>query len=187
MNIYEKWPMTENDDFLIRKPELSDVKDLFKVYSDKNALPFFNSDNCHGDNFYYSTEEIMENTMKYWFYEYDNSGFVRFAIVDKRSNEAIGTIELFLREADDYFERCELLRVDVRSDYEEENSLRSILALITPMAYEWFGCRKVATKAPIYAVERIKALESQGYVKSSKMIVGQDGTVYGDYWEKEVF
>ena len=27
------------------------------VYGDKNALPFFNSDNCHGDNFYYPDEE----------------------------------------------------------------------------------------------------------------------------------
>ena len=45
MNVYEKWPMAENDDFVIRKPELSDVKDLFKVYSDKKALPFCNSDN----------------------------------------------------------------------------------------------------------------------------------------------
>ena len=186
MNVYEKWPMAENDDFIIRKPELSDVKDLFKVYSDKNALPFFNSDNCHGDNFYYSTEEIMENTMKYWFYEYANGGFVRFAIVDKQSDEAIGTIELFLREADDYFDRCELLRVDVRSDYEEEKALSSIFELITPMAYEWFGCRRVVTKAPIYAVERIKTLESQGYTKSIQKLVGQDGTVYGDYWEKEV-
>ena len=185
MNVYEKWPMAENDDFVIRKPELSDVKDLFKVYSDKNALPFFNSDNCHGDNFYYHTEEIMENTMKYWYLEYDNGGFVRWAIVDKQSNEAIGTIELFLREADASFERCELLRVDVRSDYEEEKVLSSILELITPMAYEWFGCRRVATKAPIYAVERIKALAAQGYTKSTQKIVGQDGTVYGDYWEKD--
>ena len=64
--------------------------------------------------------------------------------------------------------------------------LSSILELITPMAYEWFGCRRVATKAPIYAVERIKALEAQGYMKSSQKIVGQDGTIYGDYWEKEV-
>lgn len=46
----------------------------------------------------------MENTMKYWHWEYDNGGFVRFAIVDKQSNEAVGIIELFLREADDYEE-----------------------------------------------------------------------------------
>ena len=25
------------------------MDDLLKVYSDKNALPFFNSDNCDGD------------------------------------------------------------------------------------------------------------------------------------------
>lgn len=31
-----------------------DTDDLSEVYSDKNALPFFNSDNCDGDNFYYA-------------------------------------------------------------------------------------------------------------------------------------
>lgn len=187
MNVYEKWPMIENEDFLIRKPEVSDSNDLFKVYSDKNALPFFNSDNCHGDNFYYATEEIMKSTMEYWFLEYDNGGFVRFAIVDKRTNEVIGTIELFLREAEDYFNQCGLLRVDVRSDYEEEKQLNSILKLITPSAYEWFQCKMIATKAPIYAVERIKALETQGYKKSNEKLVGHDGTIYGDYWEREAY
>ena len=74
---------------------------------------------------------------------------MRWAIVDKQSNEAIGMIELFLREADTSFERCALLRVDARSDYKKEKILSSILTLITPKVYEWFGCRRVATKAEI--------------------------------------
>ena len=38
-------------------------KDILKIYSDKNALPFFNSDNCHGDNFYYPTKEKMDSAI----------------------------------------------------------------------------------------------------------------------------
>jgi len=56
MNIYKNCPVLENEDFTIRLFQKKDCDDLLKVYSDKNALPFFNSDNCDGDNFYYSTK-----------------------------------------------------------------------------------------------------------------------------------
>ena len=57
MNIYEKCPEFESERFLIRLLRDKDCDDLLKVYSDKKALPFFNSDNCDGDNFYYATKE----------------------------------------------------------------------------------------------------------------------------------
>ena len=59
-NVYEECPILENDRFLLRFVTKEDATDLLKVYSDKNALPFFNSDNCHGDNFYYSTKEWIK-------------------------------------------------------------------------------------------------------------------------------
>ncbi len=173
---------TENNKYLIRLTNLEDAGDLTKVYSDKNALPFFNSDNCHGDNFYYYSEEIMAMVLEAWKKEYENGGFVRFAIVDKAVGEVIGTIELFNRKAEDYFDECGLLRVDLRSDYEREACLTDILLLIEKPAYEWFECNMIATKAPIYAIERIKALQNVGFVKSSENLIGHDGTVYRDYW-----
>ena len=204
-NIYDECPTLENERFLFRKVELSDTKELLKVYSDKNALPFFNSDNCHQGNFYIQTEEDMEKCIESWNWEYEQRGFVRFAIIDKASNEeineeinegsnvesneesnkAIGTIELFNREAEDYFNNCGLLRLDLRSDYEQENIIYNILSVITNPAFELFECTMVATKARNYAVERIAALKKAGYVKSEEKIIGQDGTIYGDYWIKD--
>ena len=181
-NIYEECPILENDKFLIRRAQLADAKELVKVYGDKNTLPFCNSDNCHGDNFYYPTEEIMKQVIEAWDLEYEGKGFVRFSIIDKESNEAIGTIELFNRKANDYFNNCGLLRLDVRSDYEREDVIFNLLTFITKPAYELFDCTMIATKARIYAVERIAALKRAGYVKSEEILVGHDGTIYGDYW-----
>ena len=45
-------PAFEDGKYLLRFVEEHDADDLLEVYSDKNALPFFNSDNCDGDNFY---------------------------------------------------------------------------------------------------------------------------------------
>ncbi len=51
MDIYENVPVVENERWKVRFLEDSDAADLFAVYSDLNALPFFNGDNCR-DNFY---------------------------------------------------------------------------------------------------------------------------------------
>ena len=66
MSIYEVCPTLENEKFIIRLFQNEDCEDLLKVYSDKNALPFFNSDNCDGDNFYYPTKERMDNAIVFW-------------------------------------------------------------------------------------------------------------------------
>ena len=109
-----------------------DCEDLLKVYSDKNALPFFNSDNCDGDNFYYATKERMTDAIGFWHMAYENGWFVRMSIIDKDTESAIGTVELCVRVSEDEFDNMGILRVDVRSDYEQEDVLSDIFALVTP-------------------------------------------------------
>ena len=48
-------PEFENNDYILRMVRQEDRLDLLKVYSDKEAVSFFNSDNCGGDDFYYTT------------------------------------------------------------------------------------------------------------------------------------
>lgn len=55
IDVYKSCPKFENDKFLIRRTEKSDRDGLLKVYSDEKAVRFFNGDNCHGDNFHYTT------------------------------------------------------------------------------------------------------------------------------------
>ena len=182
MNIYENCPVLENDKFLLRLVKNKDSSDLLKVYSDKNALPFFNSDNCNGDNFYYTTEERMIEAINFWSYSYKNGWFVRLSIVDKSVSSAIGTIELCLRVSEDKFNNMGILRVDVRSDYEEENILYNIIDLIIPHISKMLGCDGIITKVPIYAVERIKAVKRIGFTKSEHLLVGKNGDTYNEYW-----
>lgn len=80
MNIYQSCPTLENNKFAIRLFKDADCDDLLKVYGDKNALPFFNSDNCDGDNFYYSTKERMAEALKFWHLSYKNGWFVRLSL-----------------------------------------------------------------------------------------------------------
>ena len=182
MNIYETCPALENGQFLLRMVEMEDCDDLLRVYSDKNALPFFNSDNCDGDNFYYATRERMAKALDFWDLSYKNGWFVRLSIVDKAAPGVIGTIELCLRVSEDAFNHMGILRVDVRSDYEREDMLYDIVTLIALHIYEMLGCDGIITKVPIYAVERMNAVQRAGFVKSDALLTGKTGYAYDGYW-----
>lgn len=181
-NVYEVCPQFENERYLLRLVSERDCGDLLQVYSDPKAVPLFNGDNCNGDDFYYTTEDRMKQAIEFWLFSYDKGYFVRWVIVDKATGEAIGTIELFHRDAEDHFTNCGLLRLDLKSDYERRAEIRSILSLIVPPAFDAFYCDKVATKAVPEAEERISALRDMGFAPSDEKLVGHDGTEYGSYF-----
>lgn len=180
-DVYKNCPRFENEKYILRFVSEDDCLDLLKVYSDKNAVSLFNSDNCHGDDFYYTTEQRMKQAIDFWLLSYEESCFVRWTIIDKSINTAIGTIELFHRDADDYFTNCGLLRLDLRSDYENEKDMDGILSLIVPLTFELFDCDKIATKVIPAANERRKALLKLNFTESDEMLVGHDGTKYKYY------
>ncbi len=183
MNPYENCPLYENENYLLRLIEASDASDLLLVYSDEKAVPFFNSDNCNGDDFHYTTLERMQGAVDFWQQAHREGWFVRWVIVDKKIGHAIGTIELFNRQAEDYFNNCGLLRLDLRSDYERADSIFEILSLIVPPTFELFGSQMVATKVPFFASERKAAVEKLGFELSEEALVGgDDGQIYKDYY-----
>lgn len=194
MNPYKNCPVYENENYLLRLVEVSDAPDLLLVYSDEEAVPYFNSDNCNGDDFHYTTPERMESAIGFWRTAYAQNAFVRWAVIDRRSHSAgslltyngdttVGTIELFNRQASDYYHDCGLLRLDLRSDYETADSIREILSLIVPPAFDLFGCKMIATKIPPFAASRKAAAEACGFTAcEEKLIGGDDNREYGDYY-----
>lgn len=179
---YEKCPVYESEKYLLRFIEDADAPDLLAVYSDEKAVPYFNSDNCDGD-FHCTLLEHVQGMIEAWKWEYNRKGFVRWSIIDKNIHQAIGTIELFNRHADDFFNDCGILRLDLRSDYEQEENVFEILTLIVQPAFELFDCRMIATKVPHFALERKAAIEQLGFTASGeKLIGGHDGKIYTDYY-----
>ena len=149
----------------MRKLEVRDTSDLLSVYSDEKSVPLFNSDNCNGDDFHYTSLERMQHAVEFWLWSYTNKYFVRFSIIDKRIQKVIRTIELFHRDSKDYFNRCGLLRLDLKSDY------------------DLFDCDMVATKIPTFAGERKAAAVQNGFFVTDKALVGgDDGKVYTNYY-----
>lgn len=183
-NVYVTCPRFEDEHFLIRLISIEDSKDLLKVYSDQEAVPFFNSDNCHGDDFYYTTYERVEEAVNFWLWAYEVKGFVRFSIIDQKSQQVIGTIEIFHRDSKDFFNDCGLLRLDLRSDYETKEIVAEILSLIVEPFFELFDCTMIGTKAKEIAKERRKGLEELGFQATEECLIGEDGTKYFGYYYK---
>lgn len=183
MNIYEQCPELESERCKLRLVTADDLDDLLKVYSDKEAVQFFNSDNCNGDDFYYTTPERMKQAIDFWLYSYKHGYFVRFSIIDKKNLSVIGTIEIFNRIADDFFTNCGLFRLDLLSSYENRNTVGDIIALVTEPIFCWFDCNMIATKAVPSANERIPALKAHGFEPTAEKLIGtHDHKEYDNYY-----
>ncbi|MBQ8196016.1 MAG: N-acetyltransferase [Oscillospiraceae bacterium] len=171
--LYRNYPLIDGIHFSLRYTASEDCADLLKVYSDEKAVPLFNSDNCNGDDFHYTTMECMKQALDFWRFSHDNRYFVRWTITDKTINEAIGTVELCGEKERGIF------RLDLRSDYEKKDVISDLLGLCDVL-FDYFDI--VVTKAVPQAAERIAALEESGFKPYSEKIVGHDGTEYGDYY-----
>jgi len=65
-DIYKECPIYTANILTLKLTSLEDVTELLKCYSDEKAVPLFNSDNCHGDDFHYTTIERMKEAVDFW-------------------------------------------------------------------------------------------------------------------------
>ena len=169
-------------EYSLRDLKLDDWKELLVVYKDVMSVPFFNSDNCHGDIFYYSTEERMKKAIGFWMDSTSKGYFVRKAIIDNSNNRAIGTIEYFVRQNEPNYNDAILLRVDVHHYYEQKKALIKIFKIATNEAYSAFGRMPLITKGWDYAVERKEALSCLGFKECKEPLIGHENESFQHYW-----
>ncbi len=180
-NPYIHCPTYENNDFLLRLVKPEDAKDLLTVYADETASQYFNSDNCTS-NFQYKTLKEMSDCIDFWLKEYATQSYVRFAIVSKVSDNAVGTIEIFNRGQLADYANVGMLRIDLCSAYEENVAIASLLNLIHKEIPRDFGLDYLLTKAIPTATERISALTTRGY----KPVPDRSLLPYSDYYLKSI-
>ena len=100
--------------------------------------------------------------IEFWLMEYASQAYIRFAVIDKLTNKAIGTIEMF-GMVGAYKTEIGLLRIDLASPYENVVILREIIIMCIKNFYDIFEVATIATKAMPKAIERIKVLIEVGF------------------------
>lgn len=183
-DVYKRCPVFENEHYMLRFVQMEDAKDLLKVYGDAEAVKLCNADNCGGDDFHYTTLQRMKQAIAFWKREYEAQGFVRWSLLDKRTNEVIGTMEMFHRIATDAY-ACGILRLDLRRDYEKAAIITELLTMVLDAFYDLFACDKIATKAIPSASERRKALQALGFSLSDEVLLGHHQERYDSYFTRD--
>lgn len=177
MDIYTQCPTYHNQLLTLRRTKMEDAPELLKCYSDEKAVPLFNSDNCNGDDFHYTSLERMERAIGFWNYSFDTRQFVRWTIILNETGEVIGTVEMFHRLADDEFNHYGVLRIDLHSKHETQEVIAALLDLAADHFYTAFDVKAILTKAVPQAAERISALIEKGFQPLHKKL-----GIYDDYY-----
>ncbi len=157
VDVYNQCPIYETKSFVLRLVELDDAKALLSCYSDKQNIGKFNSDYCTSD-FYYATIEEMVQCIRFWLDEYKKKYYVRFAVIPKLENQAIGTVEIFGGKEG-------VLRIDLSQRYDTAGSFAEIVALATGTFMNDFGIGSIKIKTSNIP-EKISCLESMGFTPS---------------------
>jgi len=161
ISIYQQCPTIETENFTFRLVMLEDAEDLLACYSNPQAQAFFNVDNFpHDCNF--NTIDEMEHYIKFWLAEYSREAYVRFSIISKQSQKAVGTIEMF-GMVGAYKTDPGILRIDIAPDFECQVYLAEILEMCVENFYDMFQVNTIATKAVPQATDRVEALYGAGF------------------------
>ena len=157
LNVFEKCPVYETKSFIFRLVELADAEALLSCYSDKENTKRFNADYCTSD-FYYATVEEMIQCIQFWLDEYRKKYYVRFALISKLENHAIGTVEIF---GGDFG----VLRIDLAQKYDTEENFVEIVHLAIDAFSDDFGIGSIKIKTSNIS-DRIECLEKLGFILS---------------------
>lgn len=181
IDIYKECPIYTTEVLTLKLTSLEDAAELLKCYSDEKAVLLFNSDNCNGDDFYYTTIERMKEATEFWQYSYEHRYFVRLTVFFNATRERIGTVEMFKREAVDEFNHFGVLRLDLQSKYEKQEYIDEILQIANRYFYKAFEVDSILTKAIPNATERVASLKSKEYVPINKKFM-----IYDDYFVRTI-
>jgi ribosomal-protein-alanine N-acetyltransferase len=159
---YEICPVLETDSFILRLVSEDDAEDLLVCYSDPKSRKIFDSENCIS-NFRYTTVEEMTECLRFWLREYHQKMYVRFSVIDKKTQKPIGTVEMFNAKGflNDY--SGGILRIDLASKYETTDSIAELLQLAYDRFYELFGTEIIVAKGRPAEENRVHALIAAGY------------------------
>lgn len=157
MNVYDFCPEYQKNNITLRKVQLSDAEGLLTCYSDTDAVPLFNSDNCDGDDFHYYNIERMEQAIEFWIDHYNRRDFCRWTVL--YCDQIVGTVECFDRGNNPMIGSHGILRIDC----ETRLIIGDILDIADREFYNLFNIKCLLTKAVPMATERRNALSENDY------------------------
>jgi len=170
MDPYEKCPAYETERFRLRLVAEGDAPALLPCYANPSASVQASSEHCtygYGSR----TLEELQGFIRSWLAAYHNREFIRFAIVEAASGNAIGTVEMF-----SFSKELGVLRIDLPAANETCDTIAELLR-VADHFFEDFACRAIVTK---YFPAAEEALRACGYAPYPR----RRGFRRDGYWAK---
>lgn len=161
-NPYATCPVFETAHFTIRLVAEADAEDLLACYGDLRARRLFNTDNCPPGQF--DHPEWVRELVRGWIErDYANGNFIRFAVVDRQTQKAVGTIEIYDRKCQQSDRTTGILRIDLAPAYEKKALLSELLDVSCNIFFNIFHTETILHQAIPDAADRIAALRAGGF------------------------
>jgi RimJ/RimL family protein N-acetyltransferase len=168
---YAKCPEFETEHFRLRQVREEDAEELLSAfYGDLSGWMFYGNDMCKSIFAgRYATLEEMKKCIRSWLKEYANRYYIRLTVIDKKTEKAVGTIEVFDNIHNEKKWKLEavkhgfVLHIDFAVLYETREYISEILNLADEEFFRLFGFRYLLIRAVPEAKERIAALSNAGY------------------------
>ena len=94
----------------------------------------------------------------------------------------VNDFNYYHQDKNGWLEWCDNHFSEILADF--RNDLEAMTKCNQRYFGDWvsYSGKGVLTKAPIYAVERIKAIQKVGFIKSEHLLIGKTGYAYDGYW-----
>lgn len=168
---FDECPIYESQFFSFQLIKESDAKSLLSCYLDPKSTPLFNSDHCNCDFVCHHEEEHLK-LIQFWLMEYNNRGYVRLGVTNKKSQDLIGTIEIYSNDERDEF--IGHLRLDLASKYETALYLNDVFYMIDCYFKDDFKIDAIVTKVIPEATTRLHTLIKKNLPLNDSAITSYD-------------
>jgi len=168
---YAKCPEFDTEHFHLRQVREEDAEALLHAfYGDLSEWMFYGTDMSRSIFAgRYATLDEMRKCIRSWLEEYKNRYYIRFTVIDKETNKAVGTIEVFDNIHSEKKWKIEfvlhgfVLHIDLALPYETKEYIAELLDLANREFFRLFGFSYLLIRAVPEAKERIAALLADGY------------------------
>ncbi|HML47343.1 MAG TPA: GNAT family N-acetyltransferase [Clostridia bacterium] len=163
-NPYVQCPTFETEHFIVRLIEEKDADDLLICYGDPEVRRILNTDNCPPVDYRSEMSLLIREWIGKWIgKDYAGGYFIRFSIIDKQTDRAVGTMEVYDGKYGRSDRTTGILRIDIAAIYEKDKYLTELFRAANDIFFDIFHAEKIVYQAFPELSERISALSKSGF------------------------
>lgn len=153
--IFNDFVEMEMDEYILRKPDKKDGKDIIEIYKDRREPIFYRAPSSinekQGKVF---IEELLD--------EYDNRERIDWVIVDKNNHKVIGLIGLFSIDSQD--SRGEVGYI-LNNNYTNKGIMKYILNWFVDFCFNYINLHKIEVNINHKNISSLKVAKSVGFTE----------------------